>query len=116
MACAVQIHSWPQRVSANYLALAVLVAPLSVLETATLDKKNLATQTYGTLRNIRYRYVAKQDLLLQKLLMRISFCLNKTVKLNTTEVLLMSTSWESRVVGVVWRFYLQGSMLHSYDG
>ncbi len=41
MACAVQIHSRPQRVSANYLALAVLVAPLSVPETATLDKKTL---------------------------------------------------------------------------
>jgi hypothetical protein len=51
MACAVQIHSWPQRVSANYLALAVLVAPLSVLETATLDKKTLPHRHTGT-----YRY------------------------------------------------------------
>ncbi len=38
--------------SANYLALAVLVAPLSVLETATLDK-NLATQTYGKYHTVR---------------------------------------------------------------
>ncbi len=65
MACAVQIHSWPQRVSANYLALAVLVAPLSVLETnRNPGQKNLATQTYNAYRTIRYRYVAKQDLLL----------------------------------------------------